>query len=95
MSMDVDVISEIWAELKRYVNVVDRGAAAESIVSILIDHDVDADEIRTWFKGDSDIKTALSDYLATDADSDDMFKEDSEDPDDDDFNEDNNDDWDN
>jgi len=90
--MSVDVISEIWAELKRYVNVVDRGDAAESIVAILIDHDIDADEIRTWFKGDSDIKTALSDYLATDADSDDMFEEDTEENDD--LDEDDEDNWD-
>ena len=90
--MSMDVISEIWAELKRYVNVVDRADAAESIVSILIDHDIDADEIRTWFKGDSDIKTALSDYLATDTDSDDMLEEDSEE--DDDFSEDDEEDWD-
>jgi len=90
--MSVDVISEIWTELKRYVNVVDRGDAAESIVSILIDHDIDADEIRTWFKGDGDIKTALSDYLATDTDSNDMLEEDSEE--DDDFSEDDEDDWD-
>jgi len=88
--MSVDVISEIWAELKRYVNVVDRGDAAESIVSILIDHDIDADEIRTWFKGDSDIKTALSDYLASDSDSesDDMFEDtedNEEDSDEDDY----------
>jgi hypothetical protein len=90
--MSMDVISEIWTELKRYVNVVDRADAAESIVSILIDHDIDADEIRTWFKGDGDIKTALSDYLATDTDSDDMLEEDSEE--DDDFSEDDEEDWD-
>jgi hypothetical protein len=90
--MSMDVISEIWTELKRYVNVVDRGDAAESIVSILIDHDIDADEIRTWFKGDGDIKTALSDYLATDTDSDDMLEEDSEE--DDDFSENDEEDWD-
>ena len=73
--MSVDVVGEIWAELKRYVNVVDRADAAESVVSILIDHDVDADEIRTCFKGDSDIKTALSDYLASDSESDEYEEE--------------------
>jgi len=67
--MSVDVIGEIWTELKRYINVVDRADAAESVVSVLIDHDIDADEIRTWFKGDSDIKTALSDYLSVDPES--------------------------
>ena len=76
--MSVDVIGEIWAELKRYVNVVDRADAAESIVSILIDHDVDADEIRTWFKGDSDIKTALTDYLSVDSESDEYEEEEEE-----------------
>ena len=76
--MSVDVVGEIWAELKRYVNVVDRADAAESVVSILIDHDVDADEIRTWFKGDSDIKTALSDYLASDSESDEYEEEEEE-----------------
>jgi len=80
--MSMDVISEIWTELKRYVNVVDRADAAESIVSVLIDHDIDADEIRTWFKGDSDIKTALTDYLSVDSDSDD-YEEDEEDNNDD------------
>jgi len=86
--MSMDVISEIWTELKRYVNVVDRGDAAESIVSILIDHDIDADEIRTWFKGDSDIKTALTDYLSVDSESeeyeeDEEYKEEDEEYDDD------------
>jgi hypothetical protein len=33
--MSAEVASEIWGELKRYVNVVDRMDAAESIVAIL------------------------------------------------------------
>jgi hypothetical protein len=33
------------------------------VVSILIDNDVDAEEIKTAFKGDGDIKRALADYL--------------------------------
>jgi hypothetical protein len=75
--MSVDVIGEIWTELKRYINVVDRADAAESVVSVLIDHDIDADEIRAWFKGDSDIKTALSDYLSVDSESEE-YEEDEE-----------------
>jgi hypothetical protein len=85
MSMDVDVISEIWTELKRYLNVVDRVDAAESLVNILIDHDVDADEIRTSFRGDPDIKTALSNYLSNDTDS--FDDDDTESDEDEDFDE--------
>jgi hypothetical protein len=66
--MSTEVVSEIWGELKRYVNVVDRLDAAESIVSILIDHDHDVDEIRNSFKDDSDIKKALTAYLDHDKD---------------------------
>jgi hypothetical protein len=61
--MSVELASEIWTEVKRYVNSVDRNEAAETVVSILIDNDVDAEEIKTAFKGDGDIKRALADYL--------------------------------
>ena len=66
--MTETVASEIWSELKRYVNTVDRAEAAETIVSILIDHDSDIEDIRDAFKGDSDIKRALTVYLDNDKD---------------------------
>lgn len=66
--MSVDTASEIWSELKRYINVVDRSDAAENVVSIMVDHDYDVDEIREAFKGDSDIKKALTAYLDNDRD---------------------------
>jgi hypothetical protein len=61
--MSIEVAAELWSELKRYVNTVDREEAAESVVSLLIDNDYDADDIRDAFKGDSDIKRALAEYL--------------------------------
>ena len=73
------VASEIWSELKRYVNTVDRAEAAETIVSILIDHDSDIEDIRDAFKSDSDIKRALTVYLDNDKD----YTEDEEDINDD------------
>lgn len=61
--MDVDLASVIWEELKRYINTVDRAEAAENLVSILIDNDCDPDDIKSAFKGDSQIKHALADYI--------------------------------
>ena len=61
--MSVELSKEIWNELKRYVNVVDRDEAAETLVSVLIDNDADADEIKTVFKSDSEVKKALASYL--------------------------------
>ena len=61
--MSVELSNEIWDELKRYVNTVDRDEAAETLVSVLIDNDVDADEIKSTFKTDSEVKRALTSYL--------------------------------
>jgi len=62
------VANEIWSELKRYVNTVDRAEAAETVIAILIDHDSDVEDIRNAFKGDADIKKALTAYLDNDKD---------------------------
>jgi hypothetical protein len=79
------VASEVWNELKRYVNTVDRQEAAETLVAVLIDHDEDVEDIRDAFKHDSDVKRALTAYL----DNDKNYEEDpdeDEDIDDDDSN---------
>ena len=64
--MSATVASEIWGELRRYVNTVDRNEAAETVVAVLIDNDYNADEIREAFKGDVDIKRALAAYINKD-----------------------------
>jgi hypothetical protein len=76
--MSVDLASEVWAELKRYVNPQDRDEAAETLVSVLIDNDVDADEIKSTFKSDSEVKKALASYLKDheEADEDDYDEDD-------------------
>ncbi|NDH68062.1 MAG: hypothetical protein EBY22_09210, partial [Gammaproteobacteria bacterium] len=66
MNEAVAVAGEIWSELKRYVNTVDRDEAAETVVAILIDNDCDVDDIKDTFKGDADIKRALTAYLDDD-----------------------------
>lgn len=80
--MSVELASEIWSEVKRYINSVDRSEAAETVVNILIDNDVDAEDIKSTFKGDGDIKRALADYLKEEEE----LEEEDEDPyDDDDY----------
>ena len=82
--MSEAIASEIWGELKRFVNTVDRAEAAETVVQILMDNDSDVDDIRDAFKGDSDIKRALTAYLDNDKDytEDDVESEEDEDFDD-------------
>jgi hypothetical protein len=78
--MSVELSREIWNELKRYVNTVDRDEAAETLVAVLIDNDADADEIKTVFKNDSEVKRALAHYLK-----DHEEEEEEEDDDEDDY----------
>ena len=66
--MAVDLANEVWQELKRYVNSMDRAEAAETVVQILMDNDSDVDAIKNAFKSDSDIKRALTAYLDNDND---------------------------
>lgn len=61
--MSVELAKEIWDELKRYVNTVDRDDAAETLVSVLVDNDCDADDIKSVFKTDSAVKAALAHYI--------------------------------
>ena len=66
--MSVELSKEIWDELKRYVNPQDRDEAAETLVSVLIDNDCDAADIKSVFKNDSGVKAALASYLKDHAD---------------------------
>lgn len=61
--MPVFMASEVWKEIKRYVQPQDRQEAAEALVNVLIDNDVSAEEIRDEFKGDTEVKRALQSYL--------------------------------
>ena len=84
--MHSQVAAEIWSELRRYVGGGDRSEAAEIMVSVLINNDEDPEDIRAAFKGDSDVRAALQDYLAQDpADPDDEemdgYLDDIDDPD--------------
>jgi hypothetical protein len=83
--MSVELSREIWNELKRYVNTVDRDEAAATLVAVLIDNDADADEIKAVFKTEPDIKRALVSYLKDQEEEDD---EDLHEDDEDDYNDD-------
>jgi len=81
--MSVELSKEIWDELKRYVNPQDRDEAAETLVSVLIDNDVDAAEIKSIFKSDPGVKAALASYLKDHADEEEDDEEYDDDEDDD------------
>jgi hypothetical protein len=79
--MSVELAKEIWDETKRYLISTDRAEVADTLVSIMIDHDIDAEEIKEVFKRDVDVKAALEHYLdqGVDYDEDEFPDEEDED----------------
>ena len=80
--MSVDVAYDIWTEFGRFLSTPDRAEAADALVNVLIDNDYDAEDIRSAFKGDADVKRALESYLD---DAEEETEEDSEDYDEEEY----------
>ena len=60
--MSLDIIAEIWDNVKPSINPVDRRDAAEAVVATLFENNYEIDDIRYAFRGDSDIKRAVKQY---------------------------------
>lgn len=72
------MVNEIWGELKRYINTVDRSEAADAMIAIMIEHDCDPEDIRENFAHDSEVKRALAEYLDEGHDESDVDEEEEE-----------------
>ena len=79
--MHSTVVRELWDEIKRFIPPGDRADAADTVVAVLINNDEDGESIQEAFKGDREIKKALTAYLDNDKD---YAEEEEEDPDEDD-----------
>ena len=77
--MTEQVAAEIWREIKRYINPGERTDAAETVLSVMIDHDCDPADIRAAFGSDAEMKRALQGYLDDQQDDDDEEDIDEED----------------
>lgn len=60
--MSLDIVAEVWDNLKPCINPVDRKDAAEAVVATLFENNFEIDEIRDAFRGDSDVKRAIKQY---------------------------------
>lgn len=88
--MSLHTINEIWKVLKPSIETGDVDEAAETLVQYLIDEDYSPAEIKQIFRGDSNIKEAVSFYLEKPEDG--LYVEHYDDPYEDDYFDDDNDD---
>lgn len=75
--MELDLANELWIELRRFISTGDRQDAVDSLVNLLVEQGYDAEDLRTAFKGDSEVKRAITEYFGDDG-SDDEDEEEEE-----------------
>jgi hypothetical protein len=61
--MKLDIIAEIWNMTRDSILSTDRDSIAENMVGILIDNDYSPSDIKSAFRGDYDVMTALKTYV--------------------------------
>jgi hypothetical protein len=59
--MSLPVITEVWDALRDYIDMSERGEAADTLVNYLMDSNYEVDDIKDAFK-DKDITKALKGY---------------------------------
>lgn len=67
MSLEVDILSEMWLTTKEYISPKDRQAVADHILSVVADHNITERDLKTFGATDSYLKRALEEYLGEDA----------------------------
>ena len=66
MSLEVDILGEIWLTTKEYIAPKDRQAAADHVISVVADHSITERELKAFGGTDSYLKRALTEYLGED-----------------------------
>ena len=61
MEHDIELLLQIWKELRTHILSGDRTEAAEDFIHVLVEHGVDPNEIM-GFALDSDLKSVLRDH---------------------------------
>jgi hypothetical protein len=69
MTIDVDILSELYTIMKQYVPTKDRQECADNLMSIMVDMLGDQ-ELREFGGTDSALKRALKEYSADDEEQD-------------------------
>ena len=79
MSIEIDVVGEVWLTCKEYINPKDRQAAADHLVSVVADHNILERDLIAVGGTDSYLKRAVEEYLGEEVEEPDYDDEDDDD----------------
>lgn len=66
MSLEIDILSEMWLTTKEYIVPKDRQAAADHVISVIADHNIVERDLKKFAGTDGYLKRALTEYLGED-----------------------------
>ena len=78
MSIEIDVVGEVWLTCKEYINPKDRQAAADHVISVVADHNILERDLKAVGGTDSYLKRAVEEYLGEEVEEDDYDDEDED-----------------
>lgn len=63
MSLEIDILGEVWLTCKEYINPKDKQAAADHVISVVADHNVTESDLKKFAGTDSYLGRAVKEYL--------------------------------
>jgi hypothetical protein len=60
--MSLDFVAEVWDALRTHIDFNERSDAADTLINLLIDNNYESDDIKSVFKGDKEMLSALKGY---------------------------------
>jgi len=63
MSLEIDILGEIWLTCKEYINPKDKQAAADHVISVVADHNITESDLKKFAGTDSYLGRAVKEYL--------------------------------
>ena len=79
--MNLQLIADTWSELRRYIIATDMQDAADSVVGLLLDNNIDPADIKEAFGDDPDVRKSLGGYHDDDVDEDAVYDYDEDEDD--------------
>jgi hypothetical protein len=70
MTVDVEVLSEVWTTTKEYIPSKDRQAAADHVVAVIADGEISETDLKQFGGTDQYIGRAVYEYLGEEEDPD-------------------------
>ena len=67
MSLEIDILGEMWLTCKEYINPKDKQAAADHVISVVADHSITESDLKAFGGTDSYLKRAVEEYLGEEA----------------------------